>query len=108
VKLGECTAYIINRKKALKGYYGANFQACLDQKSHELIEFATLLFDRKGRLRPEYWANPVKKGAGVWDPDVNEGDLCLVDTLHVNEKQRGKGVDRSLVESVHLKLTGQV
>jgi hypothetical protein len=46
-EIGECKAYIIDRKKALKGYNGANIQACVDDISFELMEFTTLLMDRK-------------------------------------------------------------
>jgi GNAT superfamily N-acetyltransferase len=72
------------------------------------MEFTTLLMDRKRRLREEHWANPVKRGSGVWGPEVNDGDLCFLDTLYVNEKQRGRGIGRAILERVQAEFTSKV
>jgi GNAT superfamily N-acetyltransferase len=58
------------------------------------------LFDRYGRLRPEFLEHPFKKGSGIWGDELSSGNLLLLDEVTVNEAYRRQGLATKLVEAV--------
>lgn len=58
------------------------------------------LFDRHGRLKPEFCEHPYKKGSGVWQNEFNNGELLLVEGIIVLESHSRQGLATRLVNSV--------
>lgn len=61
----------------------------LDEESQELSEFATTLFDKFGRLKPELVEHEHLKGTGVWGRELDSGKIIYVVSVDVEEKVRG-------------------
>lgn len=55
----------------------------LEEPSAETSSLAFDLFDRYGRLNPEYYEHEFRKGSGVWGNELNHGDLLLFEELQV-------------------------
>ena len=88
-QVGCCTAKLIDREQIR-----ANFHRDMEEPSNDTATVGFGVFDRWGCLRPEYQNHPVKKGTGVWGPELNDGRFLLIETLSVKEEYQRKGYGR--------------
>jgi GNAT superfamily N-acetyltransferase len=77
-----------------------SFAEDIREPSKGTAQMALDLFDRYGRLRPEFLEHPFKKGSSVWRDELSSGDLLLLDEINVNEAYRRQGIATKLVETV--------
>ena len=54
--------------------------------SYDLVnEFVQEIFDRWGRLKPEYRTHPIAKGTGIWGSELGQGNILILDEMRVLE-----------------------
>lgn len=70
---------------------------CPTQDTHDL---AFELFDRYGRLNPEFYDHDVNKGSGVWGDELDHGDLLILEELKVDTAYRRRGIGTKLVNAI--------
>lgn len=70
---------------------------CPTQDTHDL---AFELFDRYGRLNPEFYDHDVNKGSGVWGDELDHGDLLILEELKVDTAYRRRGTGTKLVNAI--------
>jgi len=75
-----------------------SFFEFLQLESVELTQFAALLFDESGDLKPEYIEHEHDKGSGCFGEEVNGGRLFYLDTVHVNSEYRYQGIGLWMLE----------
>lgn len=72
----------------------------MEQPTEETSALAFDLFDRYGRLKPEFKVHPVKKGSGIWNTELNEGDIFSIESLGINGQYRRLGQGTTLVRAM--------
>lgn len=65
------------------------FQSILYEESVELATFSERLFDKFGRLRPQYVEDAHHRGTGCWGHEMSQGDLLYIVDITVNESIAG-------------------
>jgi GNAT superfamily N-acetyltransferase len=93
--IGRLDAKLIHRD-----HFVGSFAEDIREPSKGTAQMALDLFDRYGRLRPEFLEHPFKKGSSVWRDELSSGDLLLLDEINVNEAYRRQGIATKLVETV--------
>jgi len=56
-----------------------NFWRDMEEPCQELSSIAFEVFDRYGRLLPDFKDHPVRKGSGVWGSELDRGSLFIVE-----------------------------
>ncbi|KAK0390697.1 hypothetical protein NLU13_0200 [Sarocladium strictum] len=96
---GYCRATLILRSRM-----HPDFGARVTSLTAEMRCMAQDLFDRYGRLRPEFVHHPVMRGSGLWGMELSFGDILMIDQVltDVSVYYRGKGraVFNRVLESV--------
>lgn len=98
---GYCHAKLIRRGQIRNYFYEE-----LEQPSRETSLLAFDLFDRYGRLRPEFTTHPVKTGTGAWAEELDRGDILLVEEVFVKKDFRRQQLGKKMVD-VLIKLVTQ-
>lgn len=80
----------------------------MEDPTQETHDLAFDLFDRYGRLKPEFYDHDVKKGSGVWRNELDHGDLLLFGDLTVHEAHRRRGIGTKLVNAILEKTRAKV
>ena len=93
--VGRCTAMLIDRDQIQ-----ATFHRDMEEISHDAANLAFDIFDRWGCLKSEYQRHPIKKGNGVWGPELNSGRFLLIETVAVGEHYQRKGHGKELFRQV--------
>lgn len=95
-QVGFCEAKLIDRN-----YIRATFHRDMEEPSNDTATVVGFgVFNRWGCLKPEFLTHPVKKGTGVWGPELNEGRFLLIETLSVEEAYQRKGYGKKLFQEV--------
>lgn len=94
-RVGDCNAKLIRRSRIRDTFYDV-----MDEPSTETSQLAFNLFDRYGRLRREFKEHEIKKGSGIWQDELDFGDLLLIETLKVEKLYRRRGLGRKLVNAL--------
>lgn len=81
-----CEAKLIRRGQMRDDFHGQ-----MERPSTETSKLAFDLFDRYGRLRPEFKAHSVIKGSGVWGQELDHGDMLLIEEVFVDKDHRRQG-----------------
>ncbi|KAF2501208.1 hypothetical protein BU16DRAFT_449914 [Lophium mytilinum] len=89
--IGQCSGELISRP-AIRHI----FHEEMDGPSTEISSLGFGLFDRYGRLKPEFKTHSVKKGSGVWQDELDSGDILLINVLHVKLSHRRRGLGRKM------------
>lgn len=58
------------------------------------------LFDRFGRLDREYCQHAVRKGSGVWGPELDLGDILVFENLEIDRHWMRQGLGMRLINRV--------
>ena len=93
--VGRCTARLIDRDRIR-----ATFHRDMEEISDDAANLAFDIFDRWGCLKSVYQCHPIKKGTGVWGPELNSGRFLLIETLDVGEQYQRKGHGKELFRQV--------
>jgi hypothetical protein len=67
-------------------------------QGHE--QLATDLFDHYGSLGPEFIDHPLRRRSGIWGDELSEGDILLIEEIHVEDPYRRQNLARRLVSLV--------
>lgn len=94
-QVGHCHAKLIDRKPIR-----ATFWREMQEPSHDTASLGFDLFDRWGRLRPELYQHPIKKGTSVWGSELDNGKFLLIERLVVQEEYKRQGYGRKLVTDI--------
>jgi GNAT superfamily N-acetyltransferase len=93
-RIGSCDAKLI-RRDGLTSFYDD-----MEEPTSGTAELAFDLFDRYGRLRQEFKRHPIKKGSGIWQDEIDRGDLLLFELLSVQKPYRRRGLGRRVVNAI--------
>lgn len=102
-RIGSCNAKLIRR-----GMMRESFWLEMESPVQETHDLAFDLFDRYGRLNPEFYDHDVNKGSGVWGNELDRGDLLLFEMLGVDSAYRRRGIGTKLVNAILEKTTKKV
>ena len=94
-KVGRCTAKLI-----YKDLIRATFHRDMEEISNDAANLAFDIFDRWGCLKSAYQCHPIKKGTGVWGPELNRGRFLLIETMAVEEQYQRQGYGKELFRQV--------
>jgi GNAT superfamily N-acetyltransferase len=94
-QIGFCDGKLIRREKIRDVFYSS-----MEEPSEETCLLAFDLFDRYGRLRPEFKKHPVRKGSGVWNEELDVGDILLIEFLMIDEGYRRQGLGKKVVTAM--------
>ncbi|KAN0083849.1 hypothetical protein V8E54_002937 [Elaphomyces granulatus] len=100
--IGYCDGKLIRREDIR-----ATFRSDMEEPTAETCFLAFDLFDRYGRLKPEFKDHPVKKGSGVWGAEFDDGDVFLIETLKVDKEYRLLGLGSRVVSAMLEKVKGK-
>lgn len=64
------------------------------------------LFDRYGSLQPKFKKHLLRRGCGVWNDELDDGDILIIGDIRVSRSQRRRGIGSKLVHAI-LELTGK-
>lgn len=94
-QIGGCNAKLIRREKMRESFW---FE--MEECAQETYDLAYDLFDRYGRLNPEFYEHVTRKGTGVWGNELDHGDLLLFEQLTVDAAHRRRGIGTKLVNAI--------
>lgn len=94
-RVAFCEAKLIRRDQMRDDFHDQ-----MEQPSRETSLLAFDLFDRYGRLRPEFKTHSVIKGNGVWGQELDHGDILLIEQVFVDKDYRRQGLGRRMIESL--------
>lgn len=72
----------------------------MEEVSEETCDMAFGLFDRYGRVERKYIKPGFRQGTGVWDRELDHGDILFIDKLRVESEARRRGVGTKLFKAV--------
>ncbi|KAJ6112318.1 hypothetical protein N7523_008379 [Penicillium sp. IBT 18751x] len=93
--VGYCDGKLIRREKIRDKFWFA-----MEQPTEETCSLAFDLFDRYGRLKPEFKSHPIKKGSGIWNAELDDGDIFLIESLRIDGQYRRLGQGSTLVKAM--------
>jgi GNAT superfamily N-acetyltransferase len=91
--VGACSALLISNHRS-------NFYDDMEEPSVESSKLAFDLFDRYGRLRPEFKTHPFKKGSGIWKDELDSGPILLIEDLLIDKPYRCCGIGQKMMITV--------
>ena len=94
-QIGYCKCKLIRRARMRHVFYDE-----MEEPSCETSSLAFDIFDRYGRLRKEFKTHPIKRGTGLWQHELDNGDLLLFEELKIDKRYRRRGLGKRLVAAV--------
>ncbi|KAI9836044.1 MAG: hypothetical protein M1819_001655 [Sarea resinae] len=94
-KIGYCEGKLIRRNQIRSTFYDS-----MEEPSRETSLLAFDLFDRYGCLRPEFINHPIRKGSGIWNKELDVGDILLIEYLRIEKDYRRQGLGRKVVAAM--------
>ncbi|OCT50898.1 hypothetical protein CLCR_08144 [Cladophialophora carrionii] len=92
-RVGFCGAKLIRRKTFRSSFH---YQMCKPFDESTLMAFD--LFDQYGRLKETYKRHEYWKGSGVWQQQLDEHDILLIEDVTVDEQYRRQGLGKAMVK----------
>lgn len=92
---GACDGKLIRRDRMRQNFYHE-----IEEPSRETSLMGFDLFDRYGRLKPEFKDHPIKKGSGIWGKELDYGDILLIEQIQVQKSHRRQGLGSKLVTAI--------
>jgi GNAT superfamily N-acetyltransferase len=92
IQVGKGLGFIIRRSVIQDNFYES-----MEVPHKGTMELALDLFDRYGRLKEEIHRHHLRKGSGVWNKELNDGDLVLIEDIMVEKQYRRKRIGSKLV-----------
>ena len=100
-QIGSCEAYLIRRDRIADTLWDD-----MEELEDEMAALAFELFDRFGCLKPHFKDHPVNRGSGVWNDELDYGDLLLIEEIKVSPRVRRRGIGSKLARAI-LELTSK-
>lgn len=94
-QVGFCVAKLIDRD-----YIRATFHRDVEEPSNDSATVGFGVFNRWGCLRPEFLTHSIKRGTGVWGPELDEGRFLLIENLSIQGDYQWRGYGKKLFEQV--------
>jgi len=91
--IGGCYALLMRPSRAI-------FYDDMEQLSVETSALAFELFDRYGRLKPEFKEQGVKSGSGIWKHELDIGRILLLEDIRIGKSFRRQGWAKKLVAAM--------
>ncbi|PGH09241.1 hypothetical protein AJ80_07718 [Polytolypa hystricis UAMH7299] len=96
-----CVGRLITRKMI-----APRFHTHMTKRTKEMKILGFTLFDRFGRLRPEYKEHPVKRGSGIWQDEFDSGDILLLESFYIDGEYQFQDLIEELLKAI-INCTGQ-
>lgn len=77
-----------------------SFYDDMEASAEETASLAFDIFNRYGRLRKEFKDHPVKRGSGIWQDELDGGDLLVFETMSVHRWSQSRVMDQKLATAV--------
>jgi hypothetical protein len=81
--VGHVSAKLINRNRLRE-----NWGYWMNQLGPDASFMANEIFDRYGCIKDEFLHHPYRKGTGVFDEELNDGNFLLIETIRVEPEWR--------------------
>lgn len=94
-QVAKCGAKLIRRDDIRSSFY-----AHMEESSDDTTDLVLHLFDDSGNLKQVLIEHTVRKGTGVWDDELSNGDILLIETIQVDREWRRQGVARRIIDAV--------
>jgi len=94
-KIGYCIAKLIDREPIR-----ATFHRDMEEPTNDTVSCAFEIFDRWGNLKSELRNHPVKKGTGVWGPELDCGRILLIEQMSARDEYQRQGFGRKAFDEV--------
>lgn len=94
-RIAKCKAYLIRRSRIADSFWNS-----MNKLEFEAADLAFEIFDRYGCLQPNFKNHPIKRGSGVWNDELNDGDILMIDDILVSRPNRRKGIGSKLVHAI--------
>jgi GNAT superfamily N-acetyltransferase len=91
--VGGCYALLMDPDRRV-------FDDDMEEPSEETSALTFELFDRYGRLRPEFKEQGAKKGSGIWKDELDDGQILLIENIRTDKSYRRQGWARKAVAAV--------
>ena len=91
----SCDAKLMCRDQIISTFYDE-----MEQPTLETSHLAFDLFDRYGRLSQEFRQHPTRKGSGIWQDELDSGDMLLFEEISVDELYRRRKLGSKLVQAI--------
>ncbi|KAF2239176.1 hypothetical protein EV356DRAFT_502156 [Viridothelium virens] len=72
-EIARCNSLFIEREKIRH-----NFQTHMELRSKDTALLAETVFDETGCLKPEFTQCALKSGSGLWNYELNDGDILVI------------------------------
>ena len=93
-QVAYCRANLIRR-----GHIRSDLYEEMEEPSSETSKLAFDLFDRYGRLRSEFKTHPVIKGSGVWNQELDEEDILIIEEVCVSKDFRRQQIGQRMIRA---------
>ena len=94
-RIGSLDAKFIGRS-----WIRNSFWDHMNEPSEGTCALALELFDRYGRLRKDFYKHDVRKGSGVWGPELDDEEIVLFESLQIDKDARRKKVGTRVVTEI--------
>ncbi|EXJ57952.1 hypothetical protein A1O7_05375 [Cladophialophora yegresii CBS 114405] len=94
-RVGFCGAKLIRRSKFRSSFH---YQMCKPFDESTLMAFD--LFDQHGRLKETYKLHECLKGSGVWQEQLDEHEILLIEDVTVDKQYRRRGLGTAMVRTL--------
>ena len=94
-RIGSLDAKFIGRS-----WIKNSFWDHMNEPSEGTCALALELFDRYGRLRKDFYKHDVRKGSGVWGPELDDEEIVLFESLQIDKDARRKKVGTRVVTEI--------
>ena len=93
VQIGRCSALFVERERLRH-----NFQTRMKQHGNDTALLASALFDETGCLKSEFTNRALKSGSGLWNYELNDGDLIIIQRIEVSSSHQSGNVTSMLLD----------
>ncbi|KAH7158323.1 hypothetical protein DER46DRAFT_509405 [Fusarium sp. MPI-SDFR-AT-0072] len=94
-QIATCDAKLVRRNQISSAFW-----IQMEEPSHKTSYLAFDMFSKYGRLNREFYEHSFKKGSGVWGPELDRGDILLLETISVTRQHRRAGLGTQIVEAI--------
>ncbi|KAL6409328.1 hypothetical protein AUP68_05701 [Ilyonectria robusta] len=92
---GSCLSKLIRRDSIQHEFYSRIQEPTVDTAMMGLE-----LFDQHGRLIPDFSKGGSREGSGIWNREVDTGDILLIDEFHIKDNHNGFVLGNILFDAI--------
>ncbi|KAI7764617.1 hypothetical protein LZL87_003822 [Fusarium oxysporum] len=94
-QIATCDAKLVRRNQISSAFW-----IQMEEPSYKTSYLAFGMFSKYGRLNREFYEHSFKKGSGVWGPELDRGDILLLETISVTRQHCRAGLGTQIVEAI--------